>query len=65
MFEKKCETLDMLRDIRADIINFAGMGVTKRISPKDVMSIAIIDNKDLILPIRSIEEALKLLKEFE
>lgn len=65
MFEKKCEDRDMIRQVRADIISFAGMGTSKRYEGKDIDPIPLIDNMDLIMPIRSMAEALKLLKTFE
>lgn len=67
MFEKECETLDMLRSIRADIRSFAGMGLKggKILSPQDVSGIPIIDNKNIIVPIRSVNQAIELLNTFE
>lgn len=65
MFEKRAEERALLREIRADIINFGGMGAKKMYSSKEIEPIPYLDNADLIMPIRSIEEALKLLKMFE
>lgn len=64
-FEKRAEEKAVIRELRHDIINFAGMGASKRYSPEEIQPIPLIDNADLIMPIRSIEEALKLLKTFE
>lgn len=65
MMVKRSEELANIRLIRSDIINFGGMGVTKRVTDKQIMSIPIIDNADIILPIRTLEDALRFLKEFE
>jgi len=65
MHEKECDEQDKFRTLRADIINFAGMGAKKAITPEQLQEIPLIDNKNLILPIRNEAEALKLLKEFE
>jgi hypothetical protein len=65
MFEKECENLALLRQVRTDIVNFSGMGATKRHSEKDIMSIPMIDNQYIITPIKNIEQALTLLKQFE
>jgi len=64
-FEIKCEKLEFLRMIRSDIINFSGMGVKKMTTPQELMPLPIIDNEHIVLPIRSIEEALKLLESFK
>lgn len=65
MFEKRAEQKELLRDIRADIINFAGMGAKKYTAPQDIVPLPILDNNNIILPIRNINDAIKLLKEFE
>jgi len=64
MMEKKSEEQAMLRLIRSDIIHFAGMGASKRYSDQEIMSIPIIDNQNIILPIRTVKEAVALLKSF-
>lgn len=64
MFEKRAEERDLVRSIRTDIINFSGV-VSKMYAPNDILPIPIIDNANIIMPIRTIEQALKLLKEFE
>ena len=63
-FELRCEQQDMLRAVRSDIINFGGMGVKKMITPQELMPLPLIDNEHIILPIRSVAEALKLLDTF-
>lgn len=65
MFEKKCETLEMLRTIRADIVNFGGMGMDRVYQAHEIMPIPYLDNQNITLPIRTIAAALNLLKEFE
>lgn len=65
MFEKKCEERDLLRQVRTDIINFGGMGAKKMYTPEEILPIPFIDNEHIVLPIRSIEEALRLVKMFE
>lgn len=64
MFEKRAEEKDLVRSIRTDIINFSGV-VSKMYAPNDILPIPVIDNANIIMPIRTIEQALKLLKEFE
>ena len=64
MFEKRAEEKDLVRSIRTDIINFSGV-VSKMYNPNDILPIPIIDNANITMPIRTIEQALKLLKEFE
>jgi len=64
-FEIRCEKQDFLRTIRSDIINFGGMGVKKHVSPQDLMPLPLIDNDNIILPIRNVAEALKLLASFK
>ena len=63
-FEKKCETQDLIRSLRSDIINFGGMGVKKMVTPQELMPLPLIDNEYIVLPIRSVDEALKLLESF-
>lgn len=63
MYEKECEIQSLVRSLRTDIINFSQC-VSKMYAPKEIESIPIIDNADMILPIKNIEQALKLLKEF-
>ena len=63
-FEARCEKQDFLRTIRSDIINFGGMGTKKMYTPQELMPLPLIDNEHIILPIRSIAEALKLLESF-
>lgn len=65
MMAKRSEEMELIRLVRADIITFAGMGAKKAPSLKQVMSLPIIDNADIILPIRTLDEAVKFLKEFE
>lgn len=65
MFEKECETLALIRSVRTDIINFSGWGATKKYSPEQIMPIGIIDNKNIISPIRNIDQALKLVESFK
>ena len=65
MFEQKCEERDMIRTLRADVISFAGMGAKKVYAPKEIDPIPFIDNADLVMPIKSIDEAMKLVKMFE
>ena len=60
-FYRKSEELDRLRRLQATIMTFGGMGANKVINPKDVMEIPIIDNEDIILPIRSRDEAIKMI----
>jgi len=64
-FEIRCEKQDFLRAIRSDIINFGGMGTKKMITPQELMPLPLLDNEHLILPIRNIAEALKLLESFK
>ena len=64
MMQKQAEELSTIRLIRSDIVHFAGMGSGKRYSDKEIMSIPMVDNQNLILPIRSIKEAEALLKTF-
>lgn len=65
MFEKRCEHKELLRDIRADIINFSGMGAKKYTQASDISPLPLLDNMNVIVPIRNDNEAHKLLKEFE
>lgn len=64
MLLKEAEELATIRLLRSDIIHFAGMGAGKRYSDQEIMSIPIIDNKNIILPIKTLKEALALLKSF-
>lgn len=61
---KQAEQLSTIRLIRSDIIHFAGMGASKRYSDQEIMSIPIVDNKNIILPIKTVKEAVALLKSF-
>lgn len=63
MFEKRAEEKDLIRSVRTDIINFS-QAVTKMYDPKQIQPIPIIDNANMVIPIKTIEQALKLLKEF-
>lgn len=64
MYEKECETDELVRRIRMDIINFSGF-VTKKYEGKDVHPIPIIDNANMVMHIKNIDQALSLLKEFK
>lgn len=64
MFEKDCEIKALIRSIRTDIINFSQC-VSKMYAPHQIEPIPLIDNADMIFPIKNIEQALKLLKEFK
>lgn len=67
MREKDAEEWEKVRTVQTAILNWGGMGTKdgKYYPPQEVMKIPLIDNADIVLPIRSIEEALKLLKMFE
>lgn len=60
-FYRRAEHLDGLRDLKATIISFGGMGSSKLIKPTDILGIPLIDNEDIILPIRSRQDALKMI----
>ncbi len=60
-FTRRCVELDGLRRLQATIMTFAGMGANKVINPKDVIGIPLLDNEDIILPIRSRDEAIKMI----
>lgn len=64
MMLKQAEELSTIRLIRSDIIHFAGMGASKRYSDQEIMSIPIVDNRNIILPIKTVKEAVALLKSF-
>lgn len=64
MMLKQAEQLSTIRLIRSDIIHFAGMGASKRYSDQEIMSIPIVDNQNIILPIKTVKEAVALLKSF-
>lgn len=59
-YMREVKELDRFRSLQATIMTFAGMGANKLISPKDVMQIPILDNEDIILPIRTRAEALRM-----
>lgn len=66
MQEKDAEEWDKVRTVQTAILNWGGMGgKDKYYPPEEVMKIPLIDNADIILPIRSMKEALELLKKFE
>lgn len=48
----------------ASVINYGGMGVTKPVTAKDVMTLPSIDVSTIIKPIKNKIEAIKLLKSF-
>ncbi len=64
MDEKRAEERDLIRSVRTDIINFSER-VSKWYTPQQIEPIPIIDNVNLVIPIKTIEQALKLLKEFK
>ena len=61
---KNAEDLATIRLLRSDIVHFAGMGASKRYSDQEIMSIPIVDNQNIILPIKTVKEAVALLKSF-
>lgn len=63
--EADSEIQDIVRILRHDIMVFGGMGVKKSPTLEQIRSIPLIDKRDLVRPIRTIEEALKLLEEFK
>lgn len=60
-FARRCIELDGLRRLQATIMTFSGMGSSKVINPTDVMGIPFIDNEDLLLPIKSREQAIRMI----
>lgn len=64
MLHKHSEQLATIRLLRSDIVHFAGMGASKRYSDQEIMSIPIVDNQNIILPIKTVKEAVALLKSF-
>lgn len=65
MTEKRAEEMELVRLLRADIINYGGMGAKKYYSPEEIHPLPIIDNEHIVVPIRTIDEALRLVKMFE
>lgn len=59
-YMREAKELDRLRRLQSTIITFAGMGSSKIVNPSDVLGIPIIDNEEVIMPIRSRDEALKM-----
>lgn len=51
----------LFRTIEGAVINFGGMGATKHHKDEDIRKIPIYDNANIILPIRTKEQAYKLL----
>lgn len=64
MLHKHSEELATIRLLRSDIVHFAGMGASKRYSDQEIMLIPIVDNQNIILPIKTVKEAVALLKSF-
>lgn len=64
MMVKKAEELSVIRLLRSDIVHFAGMGAGKKYSDQEIMPIPIVDNQNIILPIKTVKEAVALLKSF-
>lgn len=63
---KRFETLDFVRMIETAILNYGGMGGSKKaITPQEYRPIPTLDNADIVIPIRDRDKASKLLKEFE
>lgn len=62
---RRFEKMEFVRSIETAIVNYGGMGSTKQIKPKDLYTIPLIDNRDVIIPIRTKEKALELLKTFD
>ena len=62
--ETDAELQDIVRIIRHDIMVFGGMGVKKSPTLEQIRAIPLIDKRDVVRPIRSVEEALRLLEEF-
>lgn len=66
MSEKDAEEWEKVRTVQTAILNWGGMGgKDKYYQPQEVMKIPLIDNADLVMPIRTMADALKLLKTFE
>lgn len=53
---------DDFRQLEATIINFGGMGSTTPLEPSKWKYLGLLDADDIILPIRSVEEAMKVFK---
>jgi len=53
---------DSERQLLATIMNFGGMGVQKYIKAEELIPIPLIDADNIILPIRSVEEAMKVFR---
>ena len=62
--EEAAEKWNYIRTIETAVINFGGMGTTKYSPANEIRSIPIIDNEGVIIPIRNIEQAYKLLNTF-
>lgn len=63
---KRAESFNLVRMVETAIINFSGFGGRKKmVTPQEVRRIPVIDNIDVIIPIRSKDEALQLLNRFK
>ena len=60
-YMREARELDRLRRLQATVMTFAGMGSSKLINPKDILSIPILDNENIIMPIRTREQALQMI----
>lgn len=59
-FTRRCLELDGLRRLQATIMTFSGMGSSKVINPKDIVGIPLLDNENVVLPIRTRAQALTM-----
>lgn len=59
---KDAKQKDSERQLLATIMNFGGMGIEKYIEPSKLVPIPLYDVDDITLPIRSVEEAMKVFR---
>lgn len=59
--EDKAEKWAYVRAIESAIINFGGMGAKNYINETDTRPIPLIDNINIVLPLRTKEQAYKII----
>lgn len=62
--EAKAEQWQYIRAIETAFINYGGMGTKKYVPETEIRPLPLIDNKFVIMPIRTIEQAYTMLDKF-
>lgn len=63
--ESKAEQWQYIRAIETAFINYGGMGTKKYVPETEIRPLPLIDTKYVVMPIRTIEQAYKLLNKWQ